>query len=125
MNTFLQFIHEYWYLIIAFTAIVSYVSIQVYLWFKQPGDKQKEQIREWLIFAVAEAEKKLGSGTGQLKLRYVYNMFIAKFPAVALFIDFEEFSEMVDQALEDLQAMMKVNEDIKKAVIDATEEEVK
>lgn len=122
MNEFLKFIYEYWYLIIALIAIISFVSIKVYIWFSQPGDKQKQQVKEWLIFAVAEAEKKLGSGTGQLKLRYVYNMFIVKFPAIALFISFEEFSDMVDTALNELQLMMNVNKNIKD-IIEKKEEE--
>lgn len=111
--TISDFIREYWFLIVAAIAVISVVSIKAYIWFKTPGKKQKEQIRQWLIYAVAEAEKKLGSGTGQLKLRYVYNMFIAKFPAIALFIDFEDFSKMVDSALEELQELIKSNTDIK------------
>lgn len=111
--TISDFIREYWFLIVAAIAVISVVSIKAYIWFKTPGEKQKEQIRQWLIYAVAEAEKKLGSGTGQLKLRYVYNMFIAKFPAIALFIDFEDFSKMVDSALEELQELIKSNTNIK------------
>ena len=117
-----QFIQEYWYLIIALIAVVSVVSIKAYIWFKTPGEEQKEKIRQWLIYAVAEAEKKLGSGTGQLKLRYVYNMFIAKFPAAALFIDFEDFSQMVDKALEELQELIRTNVNIQ-AIFDKEEGE--
>ena len=116
-----HFIQEYWYLLIALIAVVSVVSIKVYIWFKTPGEEQKEKIRQWLIYAVAEAEKKLGSGTGQLKLRYVYNMFIAKFPAAALFIDFEDFSQMVDKALEELQELIRTNVNIQ-AIFDTEEE---
>ena len=72
--------------------------------------------RECVKYAVAEAEKKLGSGTGQLKLRYVYNMFIAKFPAIALFIDFEDFSHMVDNALLELECMISSNDNIKNVI---------
>lgn len=117
-----HFIQEYWYLIIALIAVVSVVSIKAYIWFKTPGEEQKEKIRQWLIYAVAEAEKKLGSGTGQLKLRYVYNMFIAKFPTVALFIDFEDFSQMVDKALEELQELIRTNVNIQ-AIFDKEEDE--
>lgn len=116
MNMFFEFIHGYWYLIIAGICIVSYLSIKTYVWLKQPSNKQREQIQQWLVFAVAEAEKKLGSGTGQLKLRYVYNMFIAKFPAIALFIDFEDFSQMVDNALLELQKMMRENKPIEAVI---------
>ncbi|MFR6482019.1 MAG: hypothetical protein ACLUPD_10785 [Anaerotignum faecicola] len=45
--------------------------------------EQREKVKEWLLLAVTEAEKELGSGTGQLKLRYVYDLFLRRFPAVA------------------------------------------
>lgn len=107
-----NFIQEYWFLIIAAIAIVSVVSIKAYIWFKKPGNEQLEQVKQWLIYAVAKAEAELGSGTGQLKLRYVYDQFIKKFPAVAIFLSFEDFSKMVDAALEELEKMMKENKEI-------------
>jgi hypothetical protein len=114
MNTLTaaEFIHEYWYLIIAMIAIISMVSITVYNWFKLPNNEQIEQVKQWLLYAVAKAEKELGSGTGQIKLRYVYNMFIAKFPAIALFLTFEEFSNLVDEALQELQELIDKNSNI-------------
>ena len=78
----LIFIGNYWYLIIAAIAIVAIISIKLYVWFKKPSNEQMRKIQEWLVWAVAQAEKKLGSQTGQLKLRYVYDMFISKFPGV-------------------------------------------
>lgn len=114
MNTLTaaEFIHEYWYLIIAIIAIISMTSITIYNWFKLPNNEQIEQVKQWLLYAVAKAEKELGSGTGQIKLRYVYNMFIAKFPAVALFLTFEEFSNLVDEALQELQELIDKNSNI-------------
>lgn len=108
----IDFIQEYWFLIIAAIAAISVISIKVYLWFKKPGNEQLEQVKQWLIYAVAKAEAELGSGTGQLKLRYVYDQFIKKFPAIAIFISFEDFSKMVDAALEELEKMMKENKEI-------------
>ena len=112
MNEFMTFMYNYWFLIVAGIAVVSVVSIKVYNWLKKPNNEQLEQVRQWLIYAVAKAEKELGSGTGELKLRYVYNMFIAKFPAIALFISFETFAEMVNKALEELEGLMKENKEI-------------
>lgn len=125
MNEFMTFIHDYWFLILAAIAVVSVVSIKVYNWLKQPNEKQLEQVRQWLIFAVAKAEKELGSGTGELKLRYVYNMFIAKFPAIALFISFEDFSEMVSKALEELEQLISHNDKIQTLIIQEPKEEEK
>lgn len=123
MNDILEFMYNYWYLIIAGIAIVSVVSIKVYNWLKQPNNKQMEQVKQWLLYAVAKAEKELGSGTGQLKLRYVYNMFIAKFPAIALFISFETFTEMVNKALDELEELIENNEQIANLIIEKGEEE--
>lgn len=123
MNDILEFMYNYWYLIIAGIAIVSVVSIKVYNWLKQPNNKQMEQVKQWLLYAVAKAEKELGSGTGQLKLRYVYNMFIAKFPAIALFLSFETFTEMVNKALDELEELIENNEQIANLIIEKGEEE--
>lgn len=124
MNTLTaaEFIHEYWYLIVAIIAIISMASITIYNWFKLPDNEQMEQVKQWLLYAVAKAEKELGSGTGQIKLRYVYNMFIAKFPAIALFLTFEEFSNLVDEALQELQELINKNSSIE-ALIKGEDEE--
>ena len=123
MNTLTaaEFIHEYWYLVIAIIAIISMASITIYNWFKMPDNEQIEQVKQWLLYAVAKAEKELGSGTGQIKLRYVYNMFITKFPAIALFLTFEEFSNLVDEALQELQELIDKNSSIE-ALINGEDE---
>jgi hypothetical protein len=122
MNEFMTFMYNYWFLIVAGIAVVSVVSIKVYNWLKKPNNEQLEQVRQWLIYAVAKAEKELGSGTGELKLRYVYNMFIAKFPAIALFISFETFAEMVNKALEELEGLIAENSNIKDLIIKGSED---
>lgn len=122
MNEFMTFMYNYWFLIVAGIAVVSVVSIKVYNWLKKPNNEQLEQVRQWLIYAVAKAEKELGSGTGELKLRYVYNMFIAKFPAIALFISFETFAEMVNKALEELEGLIAENSNIKDLIIKESED---
>lgn len=121
MNDFMTFMYNYWFLIVAGIAVVSVVSIKVYNWLKKPNNEQLEQVRQWLIYAVAKAEKELGGGTGELKLRYVYNMFIAKFPAIALFISFETFAEMVNKALEELEGLIAENSNIKDLIIKGSE----
>ena len=104
-----EFINQYWFLIVAAIALVSVVTIKVYKWFKQPNSEQIRQIKEWLLYAVAKAEENLGSGTGELKLRYVYDMFMTKFPAAAIFISFEDFSIMVEEALEKFEELIQTN----------------
>lgn len=67
----------------------------------------EQKVRNWLVWAVSKAEQKFGSGTGQLKLRSVYNQFIARFPKLSTFITFKRFSALVDEALDILSDMLK------------------
>ena len=72
-------------------------------------DKKIEMISEWLLLAVVQAEKELGGGTGQIKLRYVYDMFISKFKYISMLISFNQFSAMVDIALDKMREMLSDN----------------
>ena len=82
-------------------------------WFyKQEKSKQLEMIRQWLLLAVIEAEKQLGSGTGTVKLRYVYDMFIKRFKFISKIITFEQFSSLVDEALEVMRLMIQQNQNV-------------
>lgn len=69
----------------------------------------KEKAKKWLLLACLEAEKEFGSKTGVIKLRYVYNMFLAKFPVLSKFMSFEQFSNMVDTALEEMKHLINTN----------------
>ena len=82
-------------------------------WFyKQEKSKQLEMIRQWLLLAVIEAEKQLGSGTGAVKLRYVYDLFINRFKFMSKIITFEQFSSLVDEALEVMRLMIQQNQNV-------------
>ena len=89
-------------------AIVLIAIILIVLAIKQP-----KKVKEWLLYAVIEAEKKLGSGTGPVKLRSVYDMFITKFPKLSVFISFNTFSEWVDVALDYMEELLADNKDVK------------
>ena len=108
----MNFLINNWFLIIIAIAIFSVAGYTVYTFAKMPSNTQLSKVREWLLYAVAEAEKELGSGTGQLKLRYVYDMFILRFDKLAELISFEAFSLMVDEALENFQNILKNNEKV-------------
>ena len=102
----MEFIVNNW--IIAIIIIIALVFRMV-VFFKQPNNNQLARVREWLLYAVALAEKELGSGTGQLKLRYVYDMFILRFGSIARTISFETFSTLVDEALYVFRDMLRDN----------------
>ena len=95
----MEFLVENWPLLIAAGAVIAVAATYLISFFKMPGSAQLDKVREWLLFAVTQAEKELGGGTGQIKLRYVYDMFVVKFPSLVKFISFETFSFMVDEAL--------------------------
>ena len=45
--------------------------------------RSRMSAKEWLLFAVTEAEKSLGGGTGELKLHVTYDAFIKRFPLLS------------------------------------------
>lgn len=75
--------------------------------------RQPKKIKEWLLYAVTEAEKELGGGTGQIKLRKVYDQFMDKYPTVSFWVAFETFEKWVDIALEEMKKLLNENKKIK------------
>lgn len=102
--------------IIGIICLVSVAGFGVYRFALLGKDKQIDKIKEWLLFAVIQAEQQLGGGTGRVKLRFVYDMFVDKFKVISLLISFEDFSLMVDEALDIMRDMLESNEAIKQYV---------
>lgn len=100
MNTILNII---------ITVIILLVTGVIALQYKNFG--------EWLVYAVTEAEQCLGSGVGELKLRYVYDLAISKFPIVAKLIPYTTFKKLVDVALIKMKEMIATNGKIADLVI--------
>lgn len=73
--------------------------------------------KDWLVWAVTEAEATFGSGTGQLKLRYAYELAIKRYPTIAKFIPFSLFSKLVDEALVIMRKMIENNGKIADAIV--------
>lgn len=107
-----EFLIAYWWLLIIAVAVFAVAGYAVYIFVKMPSNSQITKVKEWLLWAVTEAERELGSGTGQLKLRYVYDMFIVKFPSIAKVISFEAFSLMVDEVLEKFRDLLDKNQSL-------------
>ena len=102
---------ENWMVVFGLAVAVIIAVLVVYRFFGLPTEKQVEKIKEWLIWACIEAERAWQSGTGQLKLRGVYNMFCAlpAFTWVAKVISFERFSDWVSDALITAKQMLVSN----------------
>ncbi len=101
-------------IIIAIVAIL--IGIFGFWFFRLGKEKQIEIIKEWLLLAVIKAEKELGSGTGQVKLRYVYDLFLDKFRFISMFITFAQFSGLVDMALVTMKDMIVNNNLVKEYI---------
>lgn len=97
-------------IVIAFFVIA--ICGGAYYFIKLPNEQRLANIKEWLKYAVTEAEKALGSGTGQLKLRMVYDMAVKQFPWVLSIITFDTFSLWVDEALEWMNNQIETNQAI-------------
>ncbi len=92
------------------------IAISVYKFMKLSKEQQIENIKQWLVFACLEAEKMLGGKTGQVKLRYVYDLFVSKYKFISCLIPFDTFSKWVDDSLIDMRNMISTNEAIRKIV---------
>lgn len=107
---------ENWFIIVGLVAVLCVGAVAVYRFYGLPSAKQIETIKEWLLYACIEAEKALGNGTGQLKLRYVYDLFITRFPAVAKMVSFTVFSGWVEVALIQMRTLLDKNKAIAEVV---------
>ena len=103
MNEIIAFLSENWYVIVMVLVLLFAIYYTI---------TNKTKAKEWLKWAVVYTEKMLGKKTGQLKLRYCYDMFIQRFPVFSKIISFENFSKMVDEALKFLENQLN-NEAIK------------
>lgn len=102
--------------ILGIIILAGFIGLCLYSFFKAGKARQIEIILEWLLLAVIRAEKELGTGTGQVKLRFVYDLFIDKFKVVSFFITFSQFSLLVDQALETMRTMISSNKQVEEYV---------
>ena len=112
-----------WALIIAAVALVVSEVTAVIKFTNMPTAAQIVKVKEWLLYAVTMAEKELGGGTGKLKLRYVYDLFLTKFNWLAKVISFEQFSALVDEALEEMKRLLESNNAVKEIVNNNVKEE--
>lgn len=98
----MKWIVDNWSLLVLVIAVICYFIIT-----------GKQGIIQALIYMTGKAEKELGSKTGQLKLRLVYNMFVARYSVLSKIIPFKVFSKWVDEALDALNDLMENNDKIR------------
>lgn len=100
---------DYGWVIFAALVCAVVLIIAVVRFAKTPRKEQLAKVKEWLLLAVMKAEKKFGEDTGVLKLRVVYDLFVTKFPWIAKVLTFDRFSELVDEALEEMRKLLEAN----------------
>ena len=112
----MKFLIENWYVIVALLAVLECIIYAVYRFLKLPTKAQAEKVKAWLLWAVTNAEKELGGGTGKLKLRQVYDAFLTKFPWLAPVVTFSQFSGLVDEALKEMRKLLEDNKAVQQLV---------
>ena len=118
----MEFIADNWAMIVAALALIAAIILNIAYFAGLPTEEQVNKVKEWLLYAVTMAEKELGGGTGKIKLRYVYDLFLSKFSWLAKVITFERFSTLVDEALDEMKELLKTNKDVQ-AIVESDKEQ--
>lgn len=109
----MKWVIDNWSLLVVLACAMVAVYIYVKKFANMPTEEQIKKVKEWLLWAVIQAEKDLGGGTGTIKLRYVYDLFVTTFPDVAKMISFDTFSKWVDEVLVYMRRLLESNMDIR------------
>lgn len=117
----MDFIVENLGVIVALAVTATVIVIAAIKFYKSGTEKQIAKVREWLLYATALAEKELGGGTGKLKLRFVYDMFVVKFPWLAKIISFDRFSLIVDESLDEMNKLLATNDAVANYIVGVEE----
>lgn len=101
---------DQWYFLAAGVLIGLCLGAVVFYFMRLPGKKQITKIKEWMLFAVTEAERQLGGGTGLRKLKQVYDGFEKRFPKAAKVVSYDTFVKWVDEALTEMREVLEMEE---------------
>ena len=105
-----------WTQVSVWIIVLVAVIYSVVRFLRMPSDEQVRIIKECLVNWVVQAEAQLGSGTGKVKLSEVYGQFCKAFPIIKSAVPFETFSTGVDEALDQMREMLKVNPSLRDVV---------
>lgn len=114
----MKFLYDNWTLLVFLAALLGIVIYYGKRFTSLPSDEQLNKVKQWLLYAVITVEKEYQSGTGVLKLRAAYNMFVERFPSLVTIISFELFSQFVDEALVEMRHILETNKDVEAYVQD-------
>ena len=108
----MKWIIENWSLLIVIVSAAAVVTAFVKRFSELPSQEQIYKVKQWLLFAVISAEREFATGTGVIKLRYVYDLFIKAFPSLTPLVPFDIFKIWVDEALDQMKHLIDTNKNI-------------
>ena len=109
-------------MILTIIAIVAGIGIKVRNFLKQSqADKVVELVKESLLSIVSKAEKEWGSGTGTIKKSWVWEQLQAQQQKLTEYIsegliDKDMVDDLIEAAVEELNAILKKNQKAAEAV---------
>lgn len=112
----MQFLIDNWYLIVGAIVLFAVLFATAYKVYNMPKDEQIRKVKSWMLWAVSVAEKEIGAGMGKVKLQYVYDKAVERFPWIDSLISFETFSTWVDEALEEMKNQLSSNSNMVKFI---------
>lgn len=113
----MNFIINYWPMLIVAIAIIAMAVVTIIDFINKSPKERIETIKQWAVYACALAEAHLGSGTGQMKMRETYDMFLQRFPSLATVITYEKYKEIAEKALLEFKQMLSTNPNIQAMII--------
>lgn len=108
----MKWLIDNWSFLVVMACIFGIAVVYIHKFVNLPSNSQLEKVKQWLLYAVIEAEKQYQGGTGELKLRAVYNEFCKVFPSLVPIVSFKLFSFLVDEALVQMRHLLETNYDI-------------
>lgn len=108
----MKWIIENWSLLVVILSVCAISLVSMRKFVSLPTTEQAARVKEWLLWAVIQAERELKGGTGTVKLRYAYDLFIKAFPNLAALVPFDIFKIWVDEALEQMKHLIETNKNI-------------
>jgi len=110
------FLMENWYLFIGIAGVAVFIGFVIGRFLKLPKATQIATVKEWLLYVCIEAEKQFASGTGQIKLRWVFDKFVGRFPVIAQAISFGTFTVWVGEVLLEMNGILTMNKAVRDMV---------
>lgn len=109
-----------WIVLIVLVVVTGLVIYSMMVDGKVTSD-ELDAFRKWLVYAVTVAENTFGAKMGPIKLHWVYDLALERFPWIASAITVEQFDAYVDEAIIKMYELACDNDKILK-FIDGVEE---